>query len=150
MDFCIGEMSIFLLFVRLKQFSFRLQERGDTQKYRFTWNTYRVLQKKQPSDRPVDSSVGSPVPPNFKVVSFGLKTAIQVRCVQPFSVATLKWGLQGATNVRSLSRAMAVFLKNPVGKYIPFLKSTGNTSSFEAFKLMDFFTSFPGCNFQVW
>ena len=33
---------------------------------------YRVLHKKQPSDRTVDSSVGSPVPPNFKVVSFGL------------------------------------------------------------------------------
>ena len=32
----------------------------------------RVLQKKQPSDRTVDSSVGSPAPPNFKVVSFGL------------------------------------------------------------------------------
>ena len=32
----------------------------------------RVLHKKQPSDRTVDSSVGSPVPPNFKVVCFGL------------------------------------------------------------------------------
>ena len=36
------------------------------------WTWYRVLHKKQPSDRTVDSSVGSPVPPNFKVVCFGL------------------------------------------------------------------------------
>ena len=41
------------------------------------------------------------------------KTAIQIRYVQPFSVATLKWGMEGATKVRSLSRAMAVFFEEP-------------------------------------
>ena len=59
------------------------------------------------------------MPPTSKLFLSGCrrrpseKTAIQVRYVQPFSVATLKWGLEGATKVRSLSRAMAVFLKNP-------------------------------------
>ena len=79
--------------------------------------------KKQPSDTTIDSSVGSSVPPTSKLFLSGCrrrpseKTAIQVRYVQPFSVATLKWGLEGATKVRSLSRAMAVFfLKNPVSR----------------------------------
>ena len=64
--------------------------------------------------------MGSPVPPNFKKLFLSgcrrrpsEKTAIQVRYVQPFSVATLKWGLEGATKVRSLSRAMAVFFEEP-------------------------------------
>ena len=75
--------------------------------------------KIQPCDRTVDSSVVSPCPPTSKLFLSGCrhrpseKTAIQVRYVQPFSVATLKWGLEGATNIRSLLRAMAVFFEEP-------------------------------------
>ena len=59
------------------------------------------------------------MPPTSKLFLSGCrhrpseKTAIHVRYAHPFSVATLKWGLEGATNVRSLSGVMAVFLKNP-------------------------------------
>ena len=87
----------------------------DFQESLFKDDYYRVLHKKQPSDRTVDSSVIPRAPPTSKLFLAGCrsrpseKTAIQVRYVQPFSVATLKWGLEGATNVRSLSRAMAVF-----------------------------------------
>ena len=78
----------------------------------------RVLHKKQPSDRIVDSSVGSPRAPQLQSCFFRVvphrpseKTAIHVRYVHPFSVATLKWGLEGATTVRSLSGGMAVFFE---------------------------------------
>ena len=79
----------------------------------------RVLHKKQPSDRTVDSSVGPPCPPTSKLFLSGCphrpseKTAIHVRYVHAFSVATLKWGLAGATIVRSLSGGMAVFFEEP-------------------------------------
>ena len=59
------------------------------------------------------------MPPTSKLFLSGCrhrpseKTAIHVRYVHPFSVATLKWGLEGATNVRSLSGVMAVFFEEP-------------------------------------
>ena len=59
------------------------------------------------------------MPPNSKLFLSGCrhrpseKTAIHVRYVHPFSVATLKWGLEGATTIRSLSGAMAVFFEEP-------------------------------------
>ena len=59
------------------------------------------------------------MPPTSKLFLSGCrhrpseKTAIHVTYVHPFSVATLKWGLEGATNVRSLSGVMAVFFEEP-------------------------------------
>ena len=83
--------------------------------------SYRVLHKKQPSDRTIDSSVGSPRAPQlqscfFRVVAIGLqkKQPFMLGTFTPFQLQLWSWGWRGLRTFEGCHVPWLFFLKNPV------------------------------------